>query len=161
MRYFRKKSVAIVWRLKITIIWLFSVFIIINKNVVMELSQINSVSLLRRRPFVSEWKLYNDTMAFIDDLPSKLDPDRISILIGHVPLTHTSGSQVVPVIKVSFSRRLCINYGAVPWFFDKRRGLLNNFVGIYVFLTIQVRETLKLKWRGTLKIAQFNPKKLT
>lgn len=80
----------------------------------MELSQINSVSLLRRRPFVSEWKIYNDTMAFIDDLPSKLDPDRISILIGHVPLTHTSGSQVVPVIKVSISRRLCINYGAVP-----------------------------------------------
>ena len=85
----------------------------------MELSQINSVSLLRRRPFLSEWKIYNDTMAFIDDLPSKLDPDRISILIGHVPLTHTirytiSGSQVVPVIKVSFTRRLCINYGAVP-----------------------------------------------
>lgn len=73
---------------------------VIKLKYTFQIVKINSVSLLRRRPFVSEWKIYNDTMAFIDDLPSKLDPDRISILIGHVPLTHTSGSQVVPVIKL-------------------------------------------------------------
>lgn len=65
-----------------------------------QMVKINSVSLLRRRPLGSEWDIYNNTIAFIEDLPSRLDPNRISILIGHVPLNNTSRSQIVPIIKL-------------------------------------------------------------
>ncbi|XP_022801721.1 metallophosphoesterase 1 homolog isoform X5 [Stylophora pistillata] len=65
-----------------------------------QMVKINSVSLLRRRPLASEWDIYNNTIAFIDNLPSRLDPNRISILIGHVPLNNTSRSQIVPIIKL-------------------------------------------------------------
>ena len=41
-------------------------------------------------------------MDFIDNLSSKLDKDKISILIGHVPLDDISERQQVPLRKVSF-----------------------------------------------------------
>ena len=76
-------------------------------NTVIQIPQVNTVSLLRRRPLTSEWAIYNNTIDFIDDLPSKLDRDKTSILIGHVPLTYINEKQVVPIIKVSYFHRLC------------------------------------------------------
>lgn len=33
-----------------------------------------------------EWAIYKKTLAFIDELPSKLDKDKTTILIGHIVL---------------------------------------------------------------------------
>lgn len=65
-----------------------------------QIVKINSVSLLRRRPFKAERKIYNKTVDFIDNLSSKLDKDKISILIGHVPLDDISERQQVPLRKL-------------------------------------------------------------
>ncbi|KAJ7380861.1 hypothetical protein OS493_007258, partial [Desmophyllum pertusum] len=65
-----------------------------------QIVKINSVSLLRGKPFTAEQTVYNKTMAFIDELPTMLDKDKMTILIGHVPFTHTSKKQQVPVIKL-------------------------------------------------------------
>lgn len=64
--------------------------------------QINSAILLRRRPFEDEKKVYNDTLDFIENLPLKIDKDKISILIGHVPLALISKKQAVHLHKVSW-----------------------------------------------------------
>ena len=72
-----------------------------NNSIVIKFSQINSVSLLRGRPFKAERTTYNKTLDFIEKLPSKLDKDKISILIGHLPVTDISERQAVPLRKVS------------------------------------------------------------
>ena len=66
-----------------------------------DLPQINSLSFLRKGPLRDEQKNYNNTINFIEGLPLKLHKDKISILIGHVPLGFTNKKQVVPVMKVS------------------------------------------------------------
>lgn len=65
-----------------------------------ELPQINSLSFLRRSPLRDEQRNYNNTILFIEELLSKLDKNKISILIAHVPLGLTNKNQVVPVMKV-------------------------------------------------------------
>ncbi|XP_078366975.1 metallophosphoesterase 1 homolog [Oculina patagonica] len=65
-----------------------------------QIVKINTLSLLRRRPLKAEQTVYNSTIAFIEELPSKLDKDKISILIGHVPLGLTNKKQVVQVTKL-------------------------------------------------------------
>lgn len=71
-------------------------------TVATDLSQINSLSFLRRWPLRDEQTNYNNTMNFIKELPLKLHKDKISILIGHVPLGLTNKYQVGPMMKVSF-----------------------------------------------------------
>ncbi|KAJ7333764.1 hypothetical protein OS493_015855 [Desmophyllum pertusum] len=65
-----------------------------------QIVKINSVSLLRGRPFKAERTTYNKTLDFIEKLPSKLDKDKISILIGHLPVTDISERQAVPLRKL-------------------------------------------------------------
>ncbi|XP_078362503.1 metallophosphoesterase 1 homolog [Oculina patagonica] len=62
-----------------------------------QIVKFNTVALLRRRPFKDERKVYNKTLAFIEHLPSKIDKNKISILIGHVPLAYISEKQEVPL----------------------------------------------------------------
>ena len=69
--------------------------------VVTDLPQINSLSFLRRRPLRDEHSNYNNTISFIEELPLKLEKDKISILIGHIPLGITNKMQVAPMMKVS------------------------------------------------------------
>ena len=69
--------------------------------VVTGLPQINSLSFLRRWPHRDELTNYNNTIHFIEELPLKLHKDKISILIGHIPLGITNKIQVVPTTKVS------------------------------------------------------------
>jgi len=66
-----------------------------------DLPQINSLSFLRRGPLRDEQISYNDTISFIEELPLKLHKDKISILIGHVPLGYTNKKHFVPIMKVS------------------------------------------------------------
>ena len=70
--------------------------------VVIDLPQINSLSFLRRRPLRDEQTNYNNTINFIEELPLKLHKDKMSILIGHIPLGITNKMQVAPIMKVSF-----------------------------------------------------------
>lgn len=74
--------------------WVFKMY------VATELPQINSLSFLRRSPLRDEQRNYNNTILFIEELLSKLDKNKISILIAHVPLGLTNKKQVVPVMKV-------------------------------------------------------------
>lgn len=69
--------------------------------VVTDLPQINSLSFLRRRPLRDEQTNYNNTIDFIEELPSKLHKDKMAILIGHIPLGITNKMQVVQMTKVS------------------------------------------------------------
>ena len=69
--------------------------------VVPDLPQINSLSFLRSWPLRDEQTNYNNTMNFIEELPLRLHKDKISILIGHVPLGITNKMQLGPMMKVS------------------------------------------------------------
>lgn len=46
----------------------------------------NSLIFRRVKPLKDEWAIYKKTLAFIDELPSKLDKDKTTILIGHIVL---------------------------------------------------------------------------
>ncbi|XP_020618526.1 metallophosphoesterase 1 homolog [Orbicella faveolata] len=66
----------------------------------LQIVKINSLSFLRRWPLRDEQTNYNNTMNFIKELPLKLHKDKISILIGHVPLGLTNKYQVGPMMKL-------------------------------------------------------------
>lgn len=76
--------------------------IILKYVVCFEFLQINSASLLRRKPFREERKIYNKTVDFINNLSPKLDKEKISILVGHVPIDEISVKHDVPLRKVSY-----------------------------------------------------------
>lgn len=76
--------------------------IILKYVVCFEFLQINSASLLRRKPFREERKIYNKTVDFINTLSPKLDKEKISILVGHVPIDKISVKHDVPLRKVSY-----------------------------------------------------------
>jgi len=51
-----------------------------------QIVKVNSVSLKRIRPFKDEQAVYNKTLTFIEELPSKINKDQTAVLIGHVTL---------------------------------------------------------------------------
>lgn len=65
-----------------------------------QIIKINSASLLRRKPFREERKIYNKTVDFINNLSPKLDKEKISILVGHVPIDEISVKHDVPLRKL-------------------------------------------------------------
>lgn len=65
-----------------------------------QIVKINSLSFLRRRPLRDEQTNYNNTIDFIEELPSKLHKDKMAILIGHIPLGITNKMQVVQMTKL-------------------------------------------------------------
>lgn len=65
-----------------------------------QIVKINSASLLRRKPFKEERKIYNKTVDFINNLSSKLDKEKVSILVGHVPIDEISVKHDVQLRKL-------------------------------------------------------------
>ena len=70
----------------------------------------NSLILRRTERLQEEWAIYNKTLAFIEDLPPKLANNKITVLIGHVPLKTLQtklASQVRPTKNVLRRAALC------------------------------------------------------
>ena len=63
------------------------------------LLQVNTLSLRRSKPFKDEEKAYNKTLEFIDELPSKLDGTKPSILISHTTLKRISNKATIAKVR--------------------------------------------------------------
>ena len=63
------------------------------------LLQVNTLSLRRSMPFKDEEKAYNKTLEFIDELPSKLDGTKPSILISHTTLKRISNKATITKVR--------------------------------------------------------------
>ncbi|CAH3108457.1 unnamed protein product [Porites lobata] len=60
-----------------------------------QIVKVNTLSLRRSKPFKDEEKAYNKTLEFIDELPSKLDGTKPSILISHTTLKRISNKATI------------------------------------------------------------------
>ena len=80
------------------LVWSFFLFIRPRKFP-FYLLQVNTLSLRRGKPFKDEEKAYNKTLEFIDELPSKLDRTKPSILISHTTLKRISNKATITKVR--------------------------------------------------------------
>ena len=79
------------------------------------LLQVNTLSLRRSRPFKDEEKAYNKTLEFIDELPSKLDGTKPSILISHTTLKRISNKATITKVSHVYMYFYIIRYRKCSW----------------------------------------------
>lgn len=62
--------------------------------------QVNSLILQSRPLRQEEWSVYNKTSTFIEELPSRLNRNKYSILIGHILLDMIESKTAIKVRQI-------------------------------------------------------------
>lgn len=71
-----------------------------------QIVKVNSLILQRSKPRLEEWTVYNETLAFIKELPLRLDKDKSTILIEHSALNMINkeiASKLIDVVQPRYA----------------------------------------------------------